>query len=210
MADDPTEPGRDEPALPADLARLLSEQAVWDDSDPADEDAIVAAISVERGDRAPAGAADPRPAPARSVVRVLAPFLAGVAAALLVSVGIAAFAGSDDEPDGEVVALAGTDLAPDASAEASVLDTPLGTRMVLDVSNLAPAPPGSYYEAWLRESAEVGVSAGTFHLRGGDGDIELWAGVSLAEYPLITVTLQEEGEVGSSGQVVLRGTGAGG
>jgi hypothetical protein len=60
------------------------------------------------------------------------------------------------------------------------------------------------YEAWLRKDADVGVSAGTFHLRGGDGELELWAGVSIEDYPLVTVTLQDEADPVSSGQVVLR------
>ncbi|MBV1894375.1 MAG: anti-sigma factor, partial [Ilumatobacteraceae bacterium] len=68
------------------------------------------------------------------------------------------------------------------------------------------APDGFYYEAWLRKSPEVGVSAGTFHLRGGDGSIQLWAGVALDEYPILTVTLQTEGGgAASSGIVVLAG-----
>ncbi len=109
------------------------------------------------------------------------------------------------EPD-YLVALGGTDLAPDASAEAAVSNTALGTVLILDVRGLEPAPEGQYYEAWLRQSPEVGVSAGTFHLRGGDGSIELWAGVTPEDYPLITVTLQEEGGgAASSGQVVLAG-----
>ena len=54
--------------------------------------------------------------------------------------------------------------------------------------------------------ADVGVSAGTFHMRGGDGSIELWSGVSPDDYPLVTVTIQQEADgAESSGRVVLRG-----
>jgi len=52
------------------------------------------------------------------------------------------------------------------------------------------------------------VSAGTFHFRGGGGDdpIILWAAVSPADYPLVTITLQDlDGGAESSGRVVLRG-----
>lgn len=143
------------------------------------------------------------------------PFAAGAAAAAVVAVlvlGGIGVLGSDDDgsgPAGVEVALAGTELAPEASAVADVVDTPQGTRIDLDVTGLEPAPDGTFYQAWLRQPGEggEGVSAGTFHLRGGDGQIELWAGVTPDDYPLVTVTLQDEGAgSASSGDVVLRGT----
>lgn len=134
------------------------------------------------------------------------PFAAGIAAALLLFVGIGTFTDSSEGDQGIELALAGTDLAPTASANALIDQGPLGVRIRLDVSGLPPSPEGTYYEAWVRKSPEVGVSAGTFHLRGGDGEIELWAGVSTDDYPLITVTLQQEGDgPASSGKVVLKG-----
>jgi hypothetical protein len=109
-----------------------------------------------------------------------------------------------DNTDVVEVALAATDLAPEATATAAISAPGAGTRIVLDVAGLEPAPPGQYYEAWLRKDAEVGVSAGTFHLRSGDCEIELWAGVSTSDYPLLTVTLQDEAQTESSGKVVLK------
>lgn len=209
--DDPEHPdGADELADLGPLAGLLSDPTLWDDPDPAVEESIVAAIAAEAGPvaQAPTAVADITAAPDNvtpisAARRWLAPIAAGVAAALVILGGFALVAG-DDDPSGVEVALAGTDLAPDASAQAVIADTPLGTRIVLDVTGLPPAPEGTYYEAWVRQDAEVGVSAGTFHLRGGDGEIELWAGVSTDDYPLITVTIQEEASVESSGRVVLR------
>ena len=132
-------------------------------------------------------------------------FALGAAAALLLIagiVGVSRLGGSGADLE---VELAGTDLAPTASAVAEVTATVDGTRIVLQVEDLAPAPEGMYYEAWLRQDAAVGVSAGTFHLRGGgDTEIELWAGVAPDNYPLLTVTLQEEAQPESSGQVVLK------
>jgi hypothetical protein len=87
----------------------------------------------------------------------------------------------------------------------TIAETPLGTRLILDVAGLPPAAPGQYYEAWMRTGPEAGVSAGTFHLRGGDGEIELWAGVTLDAYPLFTITIQDEADPLSSGRVVLKG-----
>jgi hypothetical protein len=93
---------------------------------------------------------------------------------------------------------------PRAVAQAEITDTPEGTRIAISVSDLPPAALGTYYQAWLRKHAQIGVSAGTFHLRDGDGPIELWAGVSTDDYPLLTVTLQQEAQTKSSGQVVLK------
>jgi hypothetical protein len=130
-----------------------------------------------------------------------------VAAAVLLVVAVGWVALRSPDAEGELVALAPTDLAPLAArAEARVSDQPGGTRILLEVRGLPPAPAGSYYEAWLRQSPEVGVSAGTFHLRGGDDEVELWSGVATEDYPLITVTIQEEGGgAASSGRVVLSG-----
>ncbi len=154
----------------------------------------------------------------RSRGPLIAGFASGIAAALalfaVLSVG-GVFDSSTNSQDGSAVAgdegesielaLAGTDLAPDgARADAVLTETALGTRIIASFEGLPPAEEGTYYEAWLRQSPEVGVSAGTFHLRGGDGEIELWSAVSPQDYPLFTVTIQQEGEgAASSGEVVL-------
>jgi hypothetical protein len=101
------------------------------------------------------------------------------------------------------VALAGTRLAPAASAVAKLHATPSGLAIELDVSGLPPSPPGFYYQAWMKGPHGL-VTIGTFHLRGGPGTVELWSAVSLAGYPTITVTREpEDGNPASSGQVVL-------
>jgi len=100
------------------------------------------------------------------------------------------------------VALAGTRLAPAASAVAKLHATPSGLAIELDVSGLPPSPPGFYYQAWMKGPRGL-VAIGTFHLR-GPGAVELWSAVSLAGYPTITVTREpEDGNPASSGQVVL-------
>lgn len=220
MADEltPEHPADNEVAIGARLFALLAEPEMWAEPDPAVEASIVAAIAA-------AVAAAQRADPAReldvvvtktpdNVVAIsakrrwIAPFLAGAAAVLLVMAGVAMGSGNGGDDSVVVtIGLEGTPRAPGASATADVVATPLGTRIDVVVAGLPPAPEGSYYEAWLRQSPEVGVSAGTFHLRGGDGAIELWAGVGLDEYPLVTVTLQREGGgAASSGVVVLRGS----
>src|SRR6185437_3019822 len=98
--------------------------------------------------------------------------------------------------------LAGTRLAPAASATAKLHATPSGLAIELDVSKLPPSPPGFYYQAWMKGPHGL-VTIGTFHMR-GPGTVELWSAVSLADYPTITVTREpEDGNPASSGQVVL-------
>ena len=135
-------------------------------------------------------------------------FLAA-AAALVVIAGLAValtLGGSDDSGDAREVALAGTELAPDASATATVEELGSGVAIELDVSGLPPAEPGTYYQAWLKSPDDQLITIGTFHMRAGDEVVELWAGIDLADYPTLTVTLQQEGAgPASSGQVVLSG-----
>lgn len=216
----------DEHELPEDefnaLSSLLSDPSVWDEPNRKTEDAIVAAIAAERDaqksgpDEVPALTLAEAPSEsenteASNVVPItrarssVPAFLAGAVAASVLLVAV--FVGSTllSTSDGTDLALEATELAPEAAGVATISEMALGTQIILDVSGLPPAEPGTYYEAWLRIDADAGVSAGTFHLRGGDGTIELWAGVTPDEYPLFTITLQSEAQEESSGQVVLRG-----
>lgn len=195
----------------AALAALLSSEDVWEDFDPADEAAILDTIgslqasSAIEDDTPPVEVGrDDNVVSISSARRWVGPFVAGVAAAIVLFAGFAFVVGGDDR-DGVELALDSTELAPEAQGVVEIVGTPNGTVLLLDVSGLPPAPEGSYYEAWLRQDAEVGVSAGTFHLRGGGGEIELWAGVTTEDYPLFTITIQDEAEPVSSGRVVLRG-----
>ena len=101
--------------------------------------------------------------------------------------------------------MAGTDLAPDATATAFFTPTPAGLKILLDADGLAGARQGEMYEAWISDGT-VRVSAGTFHLRNGHNPIELWAGTDDPRFHIITVTLEPiDGVAESSGQVVLKG-----
>ncbi|MEM7140121.1 MAG: anti-sigma factor [Actinomycetota bacterium] len=206
----------DDAPIDDQLAALLADESMWDPPDRAIEDAIVAAIADEAtsgGDVAAAeivsggGPSSVVPFLARPRIaggRWIAPFVAGAAAVLLI-VGAFALFSDDEEPEPEfVLVLEATDLAPESSGTVEIDTTPIGTRILLDVAGLPPAAEGQYYEAWLRTGPDAGVSAGTFHLRGGDGEIVLWAGVVVADYPLFTITVQDEADPASSGQVVLR------
>ena len=125
------------------------------------------------------------------------------AAALLAAAAVAIAVVVTRGPVTTDVALAGTRLAPGASATAKLHATPSGLAVELDVSGLPPSPPGYYYQAWMKGPRGL-VTIGTFHLRGGPGTVELWSAVNLADYPVITVTREpEDGNPASSGQVVL-------
>ena len=218
MMNDPID---SEPDLSEDeyrsLAQLLSSQDVWESPGSSLEDSIVAAITQEQQSSDDPGAvinsdAVSEPIQEETLAEVIPisrfrrtaiTFLAGAAAAAAVifGVGIAL-----DSEDGVTLALESTENVPaEATGIAEIVTTPIGTKITLDVRGLPPAEPGTYYEAWLRVDGETGVSAGTFHLRGGDGELELWAGVLIDDYPLFTITIQDEADPESSGVVVLRG-----
>jgi len=214
-----------------ELRDLLADETVWDDPSPGGADALLAAIRAEQAERPeqapqreradqalqpgapsrpPAAAPSPTPGRAGRAPRPAwrRPALLAAAAVLLVVAGLTAgfLAGSGrNEAGGTEFAIAGTDLAPAASAVATVEDQPSGVRIELDVQDLGPAAPGTYYQAWVKGPDGL-VTIGTFHMRGGDDVVDLWAGVDLERYPTLTVTLQQEGGgQESSGRVVLSG-----
>ena len=142
----------------------------------------------------------------RSRRRRWAPML--VAAAAVVAVGAVATVAvtGNDEPESSVVTLAGTELEPDAAGRATIASMDSGFEIELDISGPPPAPAGTYYQGWLRNEDGDAVTIGTFHGREGTDDIILWSGVDVADYPTLTVTIQQErAGAESSGQVVLRG-----
>ena len=133
--------------------------------------------------------------------------LSAAAAVVLAIVGtVVAGAARSSSPRGDrrEVALLGTDLAPGASAAATLRATPSGFAVTLWVEGLAPAPPGSYYQAWMKGPGGP-VAIGTFHVGGGDDAvIELWSGVDPGDHPEITVTLEpDDGDPASSGRKML-------
>ena len=120
----------------------------------------------------------------------------GAAAVLAV---LATFATLVDRSDWTLELEAGT-TAPEATATVAGWNLDHGTRMVLDISGLGPAEPGTYYELWLTAPDGRHVSAGTFR---ESGRIEVTAGVSRSEFPRLWIT-HEPAEDGSSfGATVL-------
>jgi Anti-sigma-K factor rskA len=187
---------------------LLADDAVWAEPSPTGVDDLLAAIQTESGGTVPAApatapAAQPRvPSRRRSRRLMLVAAAAGIVAVAGV-VGI--LVRSADDGAGQDFAVAGTELAPNASGIVTVEETGSGVAIELDVSGLPPAEPGTYYQAWVKGPDGL-VTVGTFHMRGGDDHVDLWSGVPLDRYPTLTVTLQQEGAgQESSGRVVLSG-----
>ncbi len=195
------EPGPYAPdAASADAARrlrdLLADPDGWAEPPVGLLAQITATIDSERAGPAAGRDDSRRQIRMRRTVRAGAVALLAAAAVVISLVVTRGPATSD-------VVLAGTRLAPGASATAQLHTTPSGLAIELDVSGLPPSPPGSYYQAWMKGPRGL-VAIGTFHLRGGPGTVELWSAVSLADYPAITVTREpEDGNPASSGQVVL-------
>ncbi len=195
----------------AGIHGVLAEESTWMEPPPELADAIMAQLETEPTPFRGAHMAR-RARPARR--RWVRPVLGAMAAAAALVVGLVAinpFGGEGDNGDVREVALAGTELAPDASATAEIRDTPTGVSITLDVHRLVGAPDGFFYQAWVKGPAGL-VPIGTFHMRGdengkADEPVELWSGVDLSDYPDITVTLEpEDGDPASSGQRVLAGT----
>ncbi len=141
----------------------------------------------------------------RSARRRWVPLLAAAAAAAIVGTVTVVAVTGDDDPAATTVALAGTDVEPGAEGQAEITSTPSGFEIQLDISGLPPSPEGTYYQGWLRNDSDA-VTIGTFHGREGSDDIILWSGVDVADFPTLTVTIQQVGGgAESSGVVVLRG-----
>jgi Anti-sigma-K factor rskA len=195
----------DERAALDDLRQLLADPAVWDQPAADLEDRVVHAISAE------AGAAGPVPTSAnqaqskgRARRRVMT-IIAGLAAAVVIAVGLAvSLVSGGPQPETLRAALAGTDLAPSASGEATMTKTSSGWRINLQAHGLPLLNDGRYYEAWLKDPAGELVPVGTFNQ---PENVTLWAGVAPTQYSTLTVTEQlANGDPASSGQRVLLGT----
>jgi hypothetical protein len=153
--------------------RLLGDQTTWGEPSPELEEQVVALISGHRtsGTRG-----------TRRLTGVIAAGLAAAAIALAIGVYAIVHTASPDW----TIDVPGTNLAPSASSTVSGWNTASGTRMVMTVAGLDPAPDGYVYEVWF--------SRGPAHVAGGtftaDGQIELWVGVARADFPRIWVTLE--------------------
>ena len=194
------------PALPDKLLAALRQEELWVDPPVDLEDRTLAALRAELDTGAASVDEFAVARERRSRRKRWAPMLAAAVAAVAVGVVATVAVTGNDEPESAVVTLAGTELEPDAAGQANIAPTESGFEIELDISGLPPAPAGAYYQGWLRNEDGDAVTIGTFHGREGTDDIILWSGVDVADYPTLTVTIQQEGAgAESSGQVVLSG-----
>ena len=178
-----------------ELRAMLGDPSIWADPTPDLEDRVVAAIGTARA------------APARQVAtrRPMRWRVVGVAAALLIAIGIGVTL-ANREPSGEhfTLALAAPAGAATVDGHADFLRTDAGWRIKLDASGLPRLDSGRFYQAWMRNADGTLVPIGTFN----EGkSVTLWAGVSPHDYPTLTVTEEAaDGNQASSGKRVLAGT----
>jgi hypothetical protein len=128
--------------------------------------------------------------------------LLGTAAAAILALMLVIRPSSDN--DSVEFALTATELAPSAQGTVDVTPEESGLRIELNATGLPRRDNGNFYQAWLRNNDGQSIPIGTFH----DGrDVVLWAGVSLEDYPELTITQEKaDGKQASSKQVVLSGS----
>ncbi len=175
-----------------DLGRagaLLDDPALWEEPAPELQGQVVGLISAGRREEA-------KPWLRRPLAAI------GVAAVALTILGFGILAQLAN-PDW-TAEMPGTPEAPMAMSTVSGWNTDTGTRMLIEVEGLEPAPEGFFYEVWLSEGP-VHISAGTFT---GPGEVELSSGVRRADFPRLWVTLEPIDEDESPSGVTVLDTGA--
>ncbi len=167
---------------------LLDDPALWEEPAPELEGQVIGLISAGRREEAKPWL--PRPLAA-----------VGVAAAALAILGFGIL-NQVSRPDW-VAEMPGTSEAPLAMSTVSGWNTDTGTRMLIEIEGLEPAPEGFLYEMWLSEGP-IHISAGTFT---GSGEVELWSGVRRADFPRLWVTLEPIDEDESPSRITVLDTG---
>ncbi len=216
MADRPTNQEREElivgdragldPDEAADLtllAELLGDPSTWVEPPVALEDAVVHAVAAAEPGAARADHGKRHTAVARPRRLIFA--VAAAAAVVVVAAGaLVAFAGrggSGPDFEGELAAAA---EAPGASGTVDVTQNDSGFRITLDAEGLPDLLAGEFYQGWLKNSVGTLVPIGTFS--SGDDRVTLWSGVSPADFPILTVTIETaDNNQDSSGRLVLAG-----
>jgi len=179
------------PAERAEIERVndvLADPAVWAEPPPYLQEAVVAAIADEAG------------AGKRRRFRLA---VVGIAAAVLLAVGVTVGYVNRDQPVEFAASLTGTELAPDATGEVTLTKHPSGWDIRLHATGLPRREDGEFYQAWLKNEDGLLVPIGSFN----DGrDVILWAGVPPSAFATLTVTQEvADGDQASSGLVVLVG-----
>ncbi|CAN5687458.1 hypothetical protein BH10ACT3_BH10ACT3_22530 [soil metagenome] len=172
-------------------------------SDPAPPSAAIDAVGVGSDDRAiEESVRDLNDRRRRRMV------LVGAAAAVVLVVAGAIGIGlsqRDDRSRVEVLATARLDvLEGSATAQAELVRTGGQDRLVVTADNLAPAPAGTHYELWLIDRNVTDPrSLGPMT---GSTEVAVPSTIDPAEFPVVDISLQQDGTRAHSGQSLLRGT----
>lgn len=185
-----------------DLRALLADPSVWTEPGPGLEDSVAAAVARAAASDGPSRSVPAATRPRRGRRPRVLGAVAGLAAAAA-AVAIAVIVSGGSHPTQYQAALAGTAIAPAATAQVTLTQTVSGWRITLQGRGLPRLDNGYYYEAWLKNAAGILVPVGTFNQ---PNNVTLWAGVPPTQYPTITITRQQaDGNPASSGQRVLVG-----
>ena len=135
--------------------------------------------------------------------RVMVSLAAAAVLVVIGAIGVGLVAQNDNRA--EVVASTTLDvLEGSASATAQVVRVGDEDRLVVTAQNMEPAPPGTHYELWLvdpdvTDPRSLGPMTGTTEVTVPDS-------IDLSEYPVVDISLQQDGMVAHSGLSLLRGT----
>ncbi len=186
-----------------ELAALLKDPTLWEEPTADLGERVRAAVADERNQLRPKISAR-TVAPVIQLQRRFPTKWLAAAAALLIAVGGFGLArrSANVEPEFVSIALAPTDLFPNATGSVQITETESGLQIKLDATGLPRREGRFFYEAWMKGEGGL-VPIGTFHI--GE-NVTLWAGVSLEDFPAITITEEEVGDQNSSGRKVLTGT----
>lgn len=185
------------------LADLLADPSTWAEPRPGLEDVVVEAVSAADAIQ-PRGWRETASARGRGVSRVSGIVLAAAAAIAIVAIVSAIVVSRGDSSPEFTADLAATELIPGARATADITPNDGGFRIVLDASGLPSLAEGEFYQGWLKDAEGTLVPIGTFS--SSDDQVTLWSGVSPADFPLMTVTIEKtDNDQTSSGRVVLAG-----
>jgi len=101
---------------------------------------------------------------------------------------------------------------PRAHGSAQLHSTDAGTEVDLDLSDLPPNPPGTFYECWFVAPDDTldkpdRVSAGTFVVvNGGTTQVRMFTAANLSRFPRMGITLEpDDGNPQRTGNKVLAG-----
>lgn len=208
MANDELTP--QEAELIAEFHHLLADPALWAEPDDALEARVLAAVADEVARESRADTTSTHiyhfASRRRRWLTSAGAALVGAAAAVAITLVVTRDAAT---PADATAVMTGTELAPGLSGSAEITAVSSGVRIAIEVPGLPRRDGGEFYQVWLKncDSTQL-VPAGSFHEL---DDAVAWAGVSVDEFPLITVTKEvvagpKDPSQGSSGEVVVAGS----